>query len=233
MKFNATEAIKRIKESLGFTDAPAAGDTAPVDALNDYQTGTGTTIKIDKLEAGGKAFTEDGVTPLLAGDYTLADGTLVKVADGGAITEVTLPSAATATPADAAMTALMAKFAAGTPEERITNLESMCKALMQYNFQWKINEATREAIEAQAIAAFQKLGAPEQFADKFSAMEAKHAKEVQRFNGVVASLIELIEKFAEQPADDPIQAPANAPAATETKRDRANRLLMAAKQAKA
>jgi len=184
-------------------------------------------LKIDKLEAGGKVFNEDGTTPAVAGTYTMEDGTVVIVDSTGLITTVTLPAALETPPTEEAMQAMFAKFAAGTPEDRIGNLETMCKALMTYNFQWKINEKTREVIEEQAIAAFNALGTPAAFKAQMSAqektvaeMKTAHAADLQKVGAAMNGVFDLMLKFAEQPAADAIHTPTDKEVKAQNKRER-------------
>jgi hypothetical protein len=83
--------FKKDHFDLPVTPAVPAPVVAPVTQVTmaDYQTKDGKTVSCDKLEMGGK-MTMDG-QPAIAGDYELADGTKVTVADGGVISVVTPP----------------------------------------------------------------------------------------------------------------------------------------------
>lgn len=84
-------AVKQLLKEV-FTDTiPAASETVAADALKDYVTETGATVKIDKLEVGGKVYQEDGTTPQTAG-FSLSDGTVVTVDESGVILTVVVPS---------------------------------------------------------------------------------------------------------------------------------------------
>jgi hypothetical protein len=227
-KLTLKQAFEKMKGIfLPFTAEGAAGDTGAVNEMKDYASDTGAGYKIDKLEAGGKVFAADGVTPAPEGTITLADATIITVDAAGIISAVQVPTAAQdAPPTEEAMQAMFAKFAEGTPEDRIGNLEAMCKALMQYNFQWKITEQTREAVEQQAIAAFQKIATPQAFSAQFAAQENKltalqeaHKADVLKFSTAVTSFVQLMEAFANEPAADAAQNPPDkAPALSKTER---------------
>jgi hypothetical protein len=230
-KMTAKQAFEKMKGIfLSFTTEGAAGDTGAADEVKEYTSDSGAVYKIDKLEAGGKVLTEDGKTPAPEGTITLSDATIIMVDASGVITSVQAPATVDAPPTEEAMQAMFAKFAEGTPEDRIGNLETMCKALMQYNFQWKINEQTRGAIEAQAIEAFRKLATPQAFKDqfkaqfseqesKFNALQEAYKADVQKFTTAIGSFVQLMEAFADEPGADPIQAPPDkGPALSKTER---------------
>lgn len=84
------EAIDKIR-ALFTGEMPAAADPAPANELKGYTTDAGLQLKIDKLEAGGKAFADDGTTPAAEGVYVMVDGTSVTVDATGNITAVMLP----------------------------------------------------------------------------------------------------------------------------------------------
>jgi hypothetical protein len=226
-----------------FTDA--AAEMQPADALKEYKTTSGVTVKIDKLEAGGKAYSADGVT-LLDDSVTLEDGTEVTVGADGVITAVTVPGIepvntppAPETP-EAQMQAMAAKFASGTPEERLANLETMCMALMQYCFGWKIDEATRKAIEEQAVTAYKTLGLPAQFAEQVETLKAQFKEQseglklqfktqAENTSSAMGKMLGVMMEFAELPAEDPAQKPENKGEAP-SKKARATDLVAAAQK---
>lgn len=94
------------------------------------------------------------------------------------------------TPSGAAYENMLNGFATGTPEERIANLETVCKALMEYTFGWKIQEAQRKATEDAAIAIYNNdLNAVQ-------TMAAKHEK-------ILPEMFALVEAIAEVPTTNP------------------------------
>lgn len=228
-KFSFKEAIKGIRDLVsGFSDTPAAGDPNATDNLKEYTTDAGASIKIDKLEVGGKVVDADGTTPIAKG-FKLADGTAVEVDDMGVITSVTVPSIddnTGLTDEQIAMKELTAKFAAGTPEERIANLETMCLAMMQYCFGWKIDEATRKSLEEQAIAIYKTIAPPAQFTEQIEAQKAAFAAEATKYKTAFESVLAILEKFADEPDGDPADGKIDP---KESKRERALRVIEEAK----
>lgn len=89
--------LAKISEGLkqAFEDMPAP--EAPSPTTNKYTTADGTVIEVDALEVG-KPVMING-TPAPAGDYSLEDGTMVSVDEGGMIKSVTPPVEAPAAPA--------------------------------------------------------------------------------------------------------------------------------------
>lgn len=123
------------------------------------------------------------------------------------------PPAAPAQPAPAVpitqaqMEIMFAKFATGTADERITNLEIMCKALMECNYGYQIREASEDA----AVQAYKDsvasmvagLMASSQTAiDEQKAINAKQQE-------TIAGLFELCEKLVELPTVDPVTLTGN------------------------
>ena len=95
------------------------------------------------------------------------------------------------------MAALFAAFAVGTPEDRIANLELVCKALMEYNFGWQIREAQQKATTDQAINIYKQDLATAQ-AEVTAAKTAMAKQETQ-----LKALFELVQVMAEIPSADP------------------------------
>lgn len=169
--------------------APAAGDTASI--------------------AG---------TPAPAADYELEDGTTLTVDATGAITVVTPAAPITQTPeqlAEAArvaalaqptiltaeaVQAMYAKFATGTSEERLSNLEIMIKALMDSNFGYQIRQGQENA----AIEAYKNSLIPMQSAITAQAEQYEAAtKKIAKQDEIITGLFELTEKLAEIPSEEP------------------------------
>jgi hypothetical protein len=101
------------------------------------------------------------------------------------------------------VTAMYLKFATGTPEERLTGLEIMVKALMECNFGYKI----REGNENQAIQVYKDtVGTPTAQITAMQSAFAKideQAKTITKLEGTITSLLELTGQLVEMPNDDP------------------------------
>jgi hypothetical protein len=198
------------------TPAPAAM------AAKTYKLQDGTEISISQageMPAVGDLVTIGGV-PALANTYTLEDGSIITVDATGAITVYTAAPAPAPLPAPAPpptpvtlsalsaedVAAMYAKFANGTPEERLNGLEVMVKALMECNFGWKI----REGQENTAIQVYKDTMAPaaptvtiEQMNSAFAKAE-EQAKEIDKLNNTIKLLLDLTEKLVEMPTADPL-----------------------------
>lgn len=177
-----------------------APSLAPVAAASvDYTLADGTVLTVSSLEVGGSATINGAPAPAM--DYTLPDTTIVSVDATGKITAVTPPAAPAPAPGmdmsqiktPEQLNAAMQKFAVGTPEERVANLETICKALMEYNFGWQIREAQDAATRAQAIEVY-KTG--------FEAQEQKIAKQQE----IITQMLALVEEMAKAPTADPLEA---------------------------
>lgn len=99
-----------------------------------------------------------------------------------------------------AISAMYSKFATGTPEERLANLEVMIKALMECNFGYQI----RQGQESTAIQVYKDSLAPiqttmEAHTTKLQEAEAK----IKKQDEIITGLFELAEKLTEQPTADP------------------------------
>lgn len=186
------EQVAKVKTLLAsvFEDIqPAAGDTTGADTLQSYVTDGGVNVKIDKLEAGGMVFMEDGTTPVTTG-FTLADGTIVAVDGNGVITAVTVPVAATvpevpAVPSVPAIPAAPA-YPAGF-EERLSAIEKEFEA---------------------------RKGNGDKFHEQILFLQNVRKDEEKRYaeyGKALAAVVELVEKFAAQPSEDPAQPPSGAP----------------------
>jgi hypothetical protein len=197
------------------TPAPAAL------AAKTYKLQDGTEISISQageLPAAGDLVTIGGV-PAPAGTLTLEDGATITVDATGAITVYTAAVAPAAPPAPAPapltqpvtlsaedVAAMYAKFATGSPEERLANAEIMIRALMENSFGWKI----REGNENTAIQVYKDTMAPaaptvtiEQMNSAF-AKANEQAKEIEKLNNTIKLLLDLTEKLVELPTTDPV-----------------------------
>lgn len=179
-------------------------DPAP-EAPKPYKLEDGTEVMIDKLEVGGKVMI--GENPAPAGTHKLEDGSSIVVDEAGLITEVIAaaapaqaPEAASANPPAAfsveftedGLQKAFESFATGTMEEQVANLQTMCKALMEYCYGWKINEAKRKADEDAAIKVYQDSLAPV-------------AEQVQQQKEVMGKILELVEAFIAEPTEQPTE----------------------------
>jgi|GEM_PF-5248135 len=216
--------IKQLLADAVSTDAPA------VETTTEYVLEDGTKVTVDKLETGGK-MTVNG-TAIADGDRKMQDGTIVTTKDGD-ITNVVAP--ANEDPKDidpeemrkrkeAAMAAAT-QFDEATPEDKMSKLGVMCKALMEYCFGWDINRVNQEALKNQAIqiykeAGFSKDTIPQQFSDKFAEMNTKleayekkmnaQAEELKKCQAqmtkhqeALSQLFEVVQKMATEPVESP------------------------------
>jgi hypothetical protein len=181
--------------------------------------GTEITIAVKDTVTNAPAVT-DTVTiagaPAPAGDYELEDGSKITVDATGAISVVTPIQPVTQTPeqmaAEAArvaalaqptvltaeaVQAMYAKFATGTAEERLSNLEIMIKALMDSNFGYQIRQGQENA----AIQAYKDSLAPMQAATATQLQAAE--QKITKNDEVIKGLFELVEKLAELPSAEP------------------------------
>lgn len=113
------------------------------------------------------------------------------------------PPAPKTTPAQMAemtkesMAACFAAFATGSSDDRIANLELVCKALMEYNFGWQIREAQQKLTADQAINIY-KVDLVNAQSDLATA-KTQLAKQDQQLKG----LFSLVEAMATIPSADP------------------------------
>lgn len=140
----AQEALSKIKEL--FADqaqatpveqaAPAA---TPTEAPKEYSLKDGSKILVDKMEVGGMVAIADASgnsVPAPAGDYVLADDTVISVDQNSTIVAVQV---ATETPAPAPTDVPQTSMV----EQRLTNLQTELNALkeeLQAKFQSEINK---------------------------------------------------------------------------------------------
>jgi hypothetical protein len=203
--------LKAIFEAPAAPVVPPAPEVpAPVGITHKLADGTEVSIiQAGELPAAGDAVTVGGV-PAPAGELAMEDGSTIVVGEGGVITEVkpAEPVTTDATqqqPAPVVLTAeavhsMYAKFATGTPEERIANLELMVKALMECNFGYQIRQGQENA----AIQAYKDSLATTQtaVAEQTTHLQAATQK-IEKQDEVIKGLFELAEKLAETPTADP------------------------------
>jgi hypothetical protein len=222
-----------LKIKAAFDGTPPSPAPAPVPtpapaamAAKVYKTKEGVEISI--AQAGELPATGDMVTiagaPATEGTLLLEDGSTITVDATGAITVYTAapapaPAAPPAPPQPVTLTAqadpltaesvaaMYAKFATGTPEERLANLEVMVKSLMESNYGWKI----REGNENQAIQVYKDTIAPaaaapvvsiEQMNSAFAKAD-EQAKVIARHEETIKGTLDLVEQLVELPTADP------------------------------
>jgi hypothetical protein len=86
--------------------------------------------------------------------------------------------------------AMFASFAAGTPEERLNNLEVICKALMEYNFGWQLREAQQKQLVDNALNTYKST------LENVTAMASKHEK-------IIPGLFEIVDEVVDMPGKAP------------------------------
>jgi hypothetical protein len=93
--------------------------------------------------------------------------------------------------------AMMASFATGSDQDRLANLELVCKALMEYNFGWQIREAQQKATADTAIEVYKQelITAQAALTSHKTVADTQEAK--------LKGLFELVEKLVEMPTADP------------------------------
>lgn len=215
-KEKAKQILANIKKIL-FEDMPMPHST---EGMSVHKTVDGIEVSVDKLEVGGMAMIngvaapantyvfEDGSSIVVDAAGMITAFTPAPVQQPQPAQQAANPPAPQPAPAPApaptqvrfsfkeedktpeGIDAIFAKFATGTPEERIANLELVAKALMEYSFGWEIRQAKEKADRDAAIAIYTKglTDATTQVATMRQAM-----KEVYEF----------ISEFAEIPAGDP------------------------------
>lgn len=183
---NSTVTVDENGVITSIAPAPAAEDTQ----LESHTLADGSTIDITSLEVGAAVTINGAMAP--AGTYVFDDGSSITVDETGNITAITPAPVAAATDLSTPelMRAACEKFATGTPDERLANLEIIAKALMEYSFGWQIKEAADKAARDAAIATYQqKLSAAE--------AEAEKQKEINK------QVLNLVEELAKNPSADP------------------------------
>lgn len=222
----AKEILAKIKAAFnGPVPAPPAPAPAPApiaaSTATTYTLADGTVLSI--AQAGATPAVGDMVTingvPAPANTYTLPDGATIAVDATGLITAYTAmaappapaPAPAPAQPATLSaedFAAMVAKFAIGSTEERMGNIEVMLKALMECNFGYEI----RKGQEAAAIEAYKESLAPLQSsleaatAKLQTAFEKTEAQQlvIAKHEETIKGLFELVEQLVEAPTADPV-----------------------------
>lgn len=168
---------------------------------------------VDVIDAEGNA------TAIADGSYKTEDGLSFTIKDG-VVSEVTKPAAPVTESAEgkpaptteaapvkqsksAALKSHIQKFATGTPEERLTNLETMMTAVMEYCFGWRIEEKDRNSTENEAIDTYINTlkDATETAIEPVTTDVAAMKKQIATQNATIAKMSKIIEVLADKPAD--------------------------------
>jgi hypothetical protein len=115
---------------------------------------------------------------------------------------VAAPVAAAVPITQAQMETMFAKFAVGSADERITNLETMCKALMECNYGYQIREASEDAA-VQAYKDSVALQVSSLMASSQAAIDEQKTINTKQ-QETITGLFELCEKLVELPTADPV-----------------------------
>lgn len=252
----AKEIFLKIKAAFdGPAPIPAPAPVpAPTPTAKTYKLQDGVT-EISITQAGETPAVGDtvmiGGAPAPANTYTLQDGASIVVDATGLITAYTAAMAAPPPPAPAPVpapaqpitlsaeevAAMYAKFATGTPEERVANLEVMVKALMECNFGYQI----RQGQEAQAIQTYKdSLAAMQttvetataQMQSAFEKVESQQAI-ITKHEETIKGLFELVEKLVELPTADPVTLTGGKKEKFETQNKKEERIAKMAEAVKA
>lgn len=227
----AKEVFTRIKAAF---DLPAPPAPAPAPAPVAPAALATPTVKAYKLQDGVTdiSITQAGETPAIgdtvmigglpaaANTYTLSDGATIVVDAAGVITTYTAmavpapqPAPPPAPPQPITLSAedfaaMVAKFAVGSTEERMGNIEVMLKALMECNFGYEI----RKGQEAAAIEAYKESLAPLQTSLEAATVKLQSAFEkaeaqqetINKHQQTIKDLFELVELLVQAPSADPV-----------------------------
>lgn len=223
----AKEILLKIKAAFDFPAPPAAAPPAPpappMPTAKTYKLSDGVT-DISIMQAGEYPATGDMVTingaPAPANTYTLADGATIVVDATGAIATYTAMAAPTppppaAPPAPAvpitltaeAVREMYAKFAIGSTEDRLANLEVMMKAVMECNFGYEIRkgqEATAIETYKDSLANMQITvdAAKTEMQTAFEKVEAQQAV-ITKHETTIKDLFELAQLLVDAPTVEP------------------------------
>ncbi len=225
---NAKEKLQAIiKKFKGDATTPVTTDAS---TPTPYTLQDGTAIVINQAGATpavGDTVTVNGAAPTSA-SVTLADGTVINLDATGAIASIVAPVAAPAAPATPAPAntdpstltaeqakAMYEKFAVGTPEDRIGNLETMVKALMECNFGWQIRQGqenqaiqtykdTLATIQPAVTTAAEKMEAAEKKIGEQETKLAEQATTIEKYGKTIEDLFDLVEVLTNEPDGDPV-----------------------------
>lgn len=194
---NANEIIAKLRDKFNELMQPVA----PVEPAKPKTAKLmdGTEVEISEYAPGGVVTIAGAPAP--AGDHTLEDGTTITLAEGGVITEIEAPEAAPATPVTPdQMRAFIQKFAVGTPEERLANIEAMLKPMFESTFGWELREAEMKAGKDAAMTAYQTLKT--QFDEQKQQLEAI-SKTSDSYKALFSEMFNVVEAIAKAPVAQP------------------------------
>lgn len=245
------EIFRKIKAAFDAPIVPPA-PPAPTPVVKTYKTADGTELSI--TQAGETPAAGDmvmiGGAPAPANTYTLEGGATIVVDANGMIATYTAMAAPPAPPAPPPVPpaqpvtlsaeevqAMYAKFATGSTEERMVNLETMVRALMECNFGYEI----RKGQEATAIEAYKESLSPLQnsleaatskLQSAFEKAEAQQAI-ITKHEDTIKGLFELVELLVEQPTADPATLTSSKKEKFEAQNKREDRIAKMAEAVKA
>lgn len=250
----AKEIFAKIKDAFNAPIVAAAPTVPPAPTVKPYKLQDGTEISITQASETPAAGDMVSINGLAAAEglYTLEDGSTITVDGTGMIVAYTpaVTLAAPPTPAPAVpvpppapaqpvtlsaeeVKAMYEKFATGSTEERMSNLETMVKALMECSFGYEI----RKGIEQEAVQAY-KDSVALQVSSLMASSEKVEAQEkiIAKHEETIKGLFELVEKLVELPTADPVTLTGNKKALFEkmnAKEERMTRIADALKKNKA
>lgn len=164
---------------------------------------TGTTFGFT-VTAGVVSVVND---PANTGPGAPIEGAMAKPPAPPAPAPAPAPVAAAVPITQAQMEIMFAKFASGSVDERISNLETMCKALMECNYGYQIREASEDAAvqaykDSVASQVSSLMAASQAAIDEQKAINTKQQE-------TITGLFELCEKLAEIPTAEPVTLTGN------------------------
>jgi len=186
--------------------APDAGDIVTIAGVPapaaDYELEDGTKITVD---ATGAITLVVAPTPVTQPDFTAPVAKTLEERIAAIEAKISVPASMSAAGEPFILTAevvagMYAKFATGTPEERLANIEIMIKALMECNFGYEI----RKGQDAAAIQVYKDTLTPMQtaVASQTQALQAADQK-ITKQDETIKGLFELVEKLVDEPMTDP------------------------------
>jgi hypothetical protein len=226
------ELLKKIKAAFLGEVTPPAPPAPPTPIAKTYKLADGTT-ELSITQAGEVPAVGDAVmiggAPAPANTYTLEDGATIVVDAAGVVASYTAmaappppPPAPPVPPQPVTLSAeeetkpltkeeiqaMYAKFANGTPEERIGNLETMVKALMESSFGWEIRKGQEQvAIQTYKDSLANMQTTVDTAKGEMQSAFAKVEEQVQtitKHEQTIKDLFDLVEKLVELPTADPV-----------------------------
>lgn len=174
---------------------------------------------IPDIDINDKVFTDAPLTiPYTDGTYNVTGTQFGFTVAGGIVTAVNdlagtgpgTPVVAAAPPAappvppppatpvtQAQMESMAAKFGTGTSEDRLSNIETMLKSLMEYNFGYQIQQASQQ----EAIVAYRdSIATLQASAQKITDQELK----INQHGEMIGQVLELSEALVAEPTTTPV-----------------------------